>query len=180
MEGQDYEIDYSLGRLRIINPTYLAQGTPIDVSFEDNSLFSLQQKNMLGLRAEYQFSKKSSLGATYLRLYERPFTQKVNIGDDPINNRIFGLDYNYNDEAPWVTKLIDKLPFYSTKEKSNINLTAEVAGIIPGHSKAINIIIVLIKIIIQTVSYTHLDVYKRQLLYHPQQLHKRRISLDLK
>lgn len=49
------------------------------------------------------------------------------------------MDYNYNDEAPWVTKLIDKLPFYSTKEKSNINLTAEVAGIIPGHSKAINI-----------------------------------------
>ncbi len=138
VEGQDYEIDYSLGRLRIINETYLAQGTPIDVRFEDNSLFSLQQKNMLGLRAEYQFSKKSSLGATYLRLYERPFTQKVNLGDDPINNRIFGLDYNYNDEAPWVTKLIDKLPFYSTKEKSNINLTAEVAGIIPGHSKAIN------------------------------------------
>ena len=33
VEGQDYEIDYSLGRLRIINPTYLAQGTPIDVSF---------------------------------------------------------------------------------------------------------------------------------------------------
>jgi cell surface protein SprA len=138
VEGQDYEIDYSLGRLRIINEAYLAQGTPIDVRFEDNSLFSLQQKNMLGLRAEYQFSKKSSLGATYLRLYERPFTQKVNLGDDPINNRIFGLDYNYNDEARWITKLIDKLPFYSTSEKSNINLTAEVAGIIPGHSKAIN------------------------------------------
>lgn len=138
VEGQDYEIDYSLGRLRIINPTYLAQGTPIDVRFEDNSLFSLQQKNMLGLRAEYQFSKKSSLGLTYLRLYERPFTQKVNVGDDPINNRIFGLDYNYSDEAPWVTKLIDKLPFYSTKDKSNINITAEAAAIKPGHSKAIN------------------------------------------
>ncbi|MBL0100189.1 MAG: cell surface protein SprA [Saprospiraceae bacterium] len=58
VEGQDYEIDYSLGRLRIINDTYLAQGTPIDVRFEDNSLFSLQQKNMLGLRADYQFNKK--------------------------------------------------------------------------------------------------------------------------
>ena len=138
VEGQDYEIDYSLGRLRIINDTYLAQGTPIDVRFEDNSLFSLQQKNMLGLRADYQFNKKSSLGATYLRLYERPFTQKVNVGDDPINNRIFGLDYNYNDQSAWVTKMINKLPFYSTSEKSNINLTAEVAGILPGHSKAIN------------------------------------------
>ena len=138
IEGQDYEIDYSLGRLRIINEAYLAAGTPVNVSFEDNSLFSLQQKNMLGIRAEYQFSKKSSLGATYLRLYERPFTQKVNVGDDPINNRIFGLDYNYNDEAPWVTKAINKLPFYSTAEKSNINFTAEAAGLLPGHSKAIN------------------------------------------
>ncbi|MFZ1749838.1 MAG: cell surface protein SprA, partial [Saprospiraceae bacterium] len=138
VEGQDYEIDYSLGRLRIINPTYLAQGTPIDVRFEDNSLFSLQQKNMLGLRLDYQISKHASLGATYLRLYERPFTQKVNLGDDPINNRIFGLDYNYGNESRFVTKLIDKLPFYSTAEKSTINFSAEVAGILPGHSKAIN------------------------------------------
>ena len=138
VEGQDYEIDYSLGRLRIINPTYLAQGTPIDVRFEDNSLFSLQQKNMLGVRYDYQINKKSSLGLTYLRLYERPFTQKVNIGDDPINNRIFGFDFNYSDEVPIVTKLIDKLPFYSTKEKSTINITAEGAFIKPGHSKAIN------------------------------------------
>lgn len=138
VEGQDYEIDYSLGRLRIINPTYLAQGTPIDVRFEDNSLFSLQQKNMLGLRYDYQINKKSSFGMTYLRLYERPFTQKVNVGDDPINNRIFGIDFNYSDEVPIVTKLIDKLPFYSTKEKSNINITAEAAYIKPGHSKAIN------------------------------------------
>ncbi|MBK8624313.1 MAG: cell surface protein SprA [Saprospiraceae bacterium] len=139
VEGQDYEIDYSLGRLRIINPAFLAQGTPINVSFEDNSVFSLQQKVMMGLRAEYQFSKKSSLGATFLRLSERPITQKVNIGDDPIKNRIFGLDYNYNNEAPWISKLVDKLPFYSTAEKSNINFTAEVAGILPGHANGINL-----------------------------------------
>jgi cell surface protein SprA len=139
VEGQDYEIDYSLGRLRIINPAFLAQGTPINVSFEDNSIFSLQQKNMMGLRAEYQFSKKSSLGATYLRLAERPITQKVNIGDDPIKNNIFGLDYNYNNEAPWITKWVDKLPFYSTAEKSNINFTAEAAGIRPGHANGINL-----------------------------------------
>lgn len=138
VEGQDYEIDYSLGRLRIINEAYMAQGTSINVSFEDNSLFSLQQKNMAGLRAEYQFNKKTSLGFTYLRLWERPFTQKVNIGDDPINNRIFGLDFNYNEEAPFVTRLVDKLPFYSTKEKSYINFTGEAAGLLPGHARAIN------------------------------------------
>ncbi len=138
VEGQDYEIDYSLGRLRIINAAYLQQGTPLDVRFEDNSLFNLQQKNMMGLRFEYQFSKKSSLGATYLRLAERPITQKVNIGDDPIKNQIFGFDYNFSDEVPLITKLVDKLPFYSTSEKSKINFTAEAAGLKPGHARGIN------------------------------------------
>ena len=66
------------------------------------------------------------------------YPQIENVGDDPINNRIFGVDFNYSDEVPIVTKLLDKLPFYSTKEKSNINITAEAAYIKPGHSKAIN------------------------------------------
>ncbi|MCB9308977.1 MAG: cell surface protein SprA, partial [Lewinellaceae bacterium] len=138
IEGQDYEIDYSLGRLRIINETYLAQGTPINVQFEDNSVFNLQNKSMLGLRAEYVFDKKNSIGATYLKLKERPFTTKVNVGDDPINNTIIGLDYNFSNEAPWITKLVDRLPFYSTTQKSSINFIAEAAMIRPGHAKAIN------------------------------------------
>ncbi len=138
VEGADYEVDYSLGRLRIINESYLQQGTPINVSFEDQALFSLQQKTMLGLRADYEFNDNLSLGATYLRLFERPFTQKVNIGNDPINNRIFGLDLVYSDEAPFLTKMVDKLPFYSTKERSSINFSAEAAYLKPGHSGAIN------------------------------------------
>ncbi len=137
-EGADYEVDYSLGRLRIINDSYLQQGTPINVSFEDQSLFSLQQKTMLGLRADYDFSDNFSIGATYLKLSERPFTRKVNIGNDPINNRVFGIDLAYSNEAPFVTKMVDKLPFYSTKEKSSINFSAEAAFLKPGHSGAIN------------------------------------------
>ncbi|MFM2392171.1 MAG: hypothetical protein RLZZ546_148 [Bacteroidota bacterium] len=137
-EGSDYEIDYSLGKLRILNPAYLAQGTPINVSFEDQSAFSTLNKSMMGARFDYDFSKKFTMGATYLRLQERPFTQKVNIGDDPIKNRMFGLDLSYSDKTPWVTNILDKLPFFSTKEESLFNLSAEAAYLKPGHNKAIN------------------------------------------
>lgn len=51
-----------------------------------------------------------------MHLRERPFTQKVNIGDDPIANTIMGLDVKYETNAPWLTKALDKLPIYSTKE----------------------------------------------------------------
>ena len=138
-EGIDYDVDYGIGRIRIKNPAYLESGTPLNVSFEDNSLFSFQQRTMLGLRADYEVSDKLNLGATYLRLFERPFTEKVNYGDDPINNRIFGLDMNYSTESEAITRIVDKLPFYSTKEPSTFNFTAEVAAIKPGHSSAINV-----------------------------------------
>ena len=138
VEGADYDIDYGTGRLKIINKSLLQAGRPINVSFEDNSLYSFTQKNMLGLRADYDINPNFNLGATYLHLFERPFTEKVNLGDDPINNRIYGLDMNYAREADWLTRAIDRLPLISTKAPSNISFTAEVAALQPGHSSAIN------------------------------------------
>jgi len=138
-EGIDYDIDYGIGRIKILNDAYLQQGVPIRVSFEDQSLFSLQQKTMFGLRADFAATKKLNFGATYMRLFERPFTEKVNIGSDPINNRVFGLDMNYSSESPLITSLVDKIPFINTKEESLINFSAEVAALKPGHSGAINV-----------------------------------------
>ncbi len=136
-ENIDYEVDYNLGRVRILNDAYLNSGQPIRVSFEDNTLFGFQTKTMLGLRADYQLSKHLTLGGTYLHLFERPYTQKVNVGDDPINNRIFGLDLSYSDEAPWLTRAIDALPLVQTKEPSQISFFAEAAFLKPGYARAI-------------------------------------------
>jgi TonB family protein len=41
-EGIDYDLDYSIGRIKILNDAYLQQGVPIKVSFEDKNLFGLQ------------------------------------------------------------------------------------------------------------------------------------------
>ncbi len=139
VEGIHYEVDYGIGRVRILDQSIIQQGVPVNISFEDNSVFSLQQRNMMGLRADYEINDNFVVGGTFLRLAERPFTQKVNIGDDPIKNRVFGLDLDYSKEAPWVTSVVDKLPFYSTNAKSNISLTAEGAALKPGHSRAINV-----------------------------------------
>lgn len=136
--GIDYEIDYGIGRIKILNDSYLQQGIPIRVSFENNSFFNLQRKYLLGTRLDYAVNEKMNVGATYMHLFERPFTEKVNIGDDPINNRIFGFDMNYNDELPWLTRTLDKLPFYSTSAPSSISSELEIAALRPGHANAIN------------------------------------------
>ena len=138
IEGSDYEVDYNIGRVKILNDAILNSGVPVNVSYEDNTLFGFQTKTMLGLRADYEVNENFNIGATYLHLFERPFTQKVNVGDDPINNKIYGLDINLTEDAPFLTKMVDAIPLISTKEPSSIAFSAEGAWLKPGHARAIN------------------------------------------
>lgn len=137
-EGSDYSIDYNLGRIKILNESYLNSGQPIRVAFEDNATFGFNQQGFFGARFDYFVSEKINFGATFLHLNERPFTQKVNFGDDPISNTIYGFDVRYSAEAPWLTRLIDKIPLISTKAMSNISFSAEFAHLIPGSPEVIN------------------------------------------
>lgn len=137
-EGTHYTVDYNLGRITIIDQGILNSGQQIKVDFENNNLFATQVRSMFGSRFDYRVNKNLNIGATIMQLSERPYTQKVNIGDDPIRNTIMGLDLKYEDNIPWLTKALDRLPFYSTKEMSTISSYAEVAYLKPGHSRAIN------------------------------------------
>jgi len=136
-ENVDYTVDYTLGRVKIINEGIMNSGVPINVSLESNSMFAVQQKRMMGVHVDHEINKDFHIGGTILNLHERPLTQKVNYGDDPISNTIWGVDMSYRTESRWLTKMIDKLPGISTKEVSKINVDGEFAQFIPGHSKAI-------------------------------------------
>ncbi len=136
-EGIDYTVDYILGRVKILNQGYLESGTPLRVSLESNSLFNLQTKTLVGTHLDYKISDNFNIGGTFLNLTERPLTQKVNMGEEPISNTIWGVNTNYRTETQLLTSLIDKLPLIETKEVSNIVLDAEFAHLIPGQAKAI-------------------------------------------
>ena len=132
-EGADYTIDYNLGSVKILNQAVLNSGVPVNVSYENNANFGIQQKGFLGLRLDYKASKKFSIGATMERLNERPFFTKMNIGEDPVRNTIYGMDFSYKSNVPQLTKWLDRLPFYSTKTMSTITAYGEAAYFKPGH-----------------------------------------------
>lgn len=136
-ENVDYTVDYTLGRVKIINEGILNSGANIKVSLESNSLFNVQQKSLFGTRLDFKVNKDLTLGGTVLHLNEKPVTQKVNIGDEPVSNTIWGVDYNYRTDVPFLTRLIDKIPLINTKEMSSISTQGEFAQLVPGNSKAI-------------------------------------------
>ncbi|GAA4463510.1 hypothetical protein GCM10023093_12130 [Nemorincola caseinilytica] len=137
VENQDYSIEYGLGRIKILNTGILNSGVPINIQYEDNATFGFQQKNFTAMRLDYYQSKNLTLGATLMRLKEMTYTQKALFGEDPIQNNVIGLDVNYQKEAPGITRLVDKLPIYSTTAPSFFNSNIEVAGLLPGHPKQI-------------------------------------------
>ena len=139
IEGAQYSVDYNLGRVKILDDGILSSGTPIKISLECNSLFSVQMKTLIGTHLDYKINKDANIGATIINLKERPLTPKVNAGDEPISNTMLGLDGGFKREVPFLTKWVDMLPFIETKKKSMVNFSGEVAALIPGHNKAIDI-----------------------------------------
>ena len=134
-ENVDYTVDYNMGRVKIINESYLVSGTPIKVSLESNSTFSLMEKTLLGTHLDYRFSDRFNLGATVMHLNEKPTTTKVNVGEDPISNTIWGLNGSYEVDLPMLTKFLDWLPLIETKEKSTMSVQGEYAQLVPGHNR---------------------------------------------
>ncbi|MDD4603365.1 MAG: cell surface protein SprA [Bacteroidales bacterium] len=136
-ENVDYTVDYTLGRVRIINEGILNSGTPINISLESNEMFNVQTKRLMGAHIDYKINKDFVVGATILNLNERPLTQKVNYGDEPMSNTVWGMNVSYRTQSRLITRFIDALPLISTKAPSSLTVDAEFAQFIPGHSKSI-------------------------------------------
>ncbi len=138
VEGTDFTVDYNLGRVKILNTGILESNTPIKISIESNSVFGFQARSLIGGHYNYRFSDKFNLGGTWMRMMERPVTQKVDIGSEPFKNNILGFDFAYRTDVPFLTKLVDLLPVISTTQKSTFSINGEYAYLIPGQPKAIN------------------------------------------
>lgn len=140
-ENIDYTINYDLGTIKIINQAIINAGLPVQVNFENNASYGMQQKSYMGLRLDYMAKntakEQMSIGATYVRLSERPFFTKVDYGEDPIRNSMYGADISYKRNVPRLTKLLNKLPFFNSVAPSTLNAYAEAAYLKPGHAPQI-------------------------------------------
>ncbi|MGK0322269.1 MAG: cell surface protein SprA, partial [Psychroserpens sp.] len=135
VEGQDYTVNYQIGRVYIIDEALKSSNIPINVSTENNAVFGQQTRRFTGVNVEHQFNENFVLGATLLNLNERPITQKANFNTEPINNTIFGFNGNFSTEVPFFTRLVNKLPNIDTDAPSNLSVRGEWAYLAPGAPK---------------------------------------------
>ncbi|MFZ6011459.1 MAG: cell surface protein SprA [Bacteroidota bacterium] len=137
-EGTDYTVDYTFGKVTIINESVLSSGKNISVQFEQSDPFAFQTRSLVGTRFDYKVSEDVNLGSTLLYYNERPLISRNQIGTEPARNLQYGFDFNVRKDSRLLTKIVDAIPILNTKEKSSINLTGEYAQLLPGTSNIVD------------------------------------------
>ncbi|MFM8738790.1 MAG: cell surface protein SprA, partial [Cytophagales bacterium] len=137
-EGIDYSVDYTFGKVTILNDGILASGKDIEITYEQQDPFAFQNRSLLGTRFDYKLNDDINLGATFLYYNERPLISRNLIGAEPARNIQYGLDFNMRKDSRILTKMVDALPFLETKEKSTITVNAEFAQLLPGTSNIVD------------------------------------------
>lgn len=135
-ENSDYTVDYSMGIVTITNQSIIDSGQSISVTLENQSLYSTQRKTLLGLDLNYQFNRNFNVGATLLHFSEKALTEKVNIGDEVINNTMWGMNFSYNTEFQWLTNALNWIPTVNATAPSKFSITGEFAQIVPHSNKS--------------------------------------------
>ncbi|MFH1195486.1 MAG: cell surface protein SprA [bacterium] len=128
-EGSDYKVDYNIGQITILKDAALVPGADLKITYEQNDLFQLASKTLVGLRGIYDYNKDTQLGFSFLNLNQQTLSDKVRIGEEPLNNSIFGVDFKTKFDLPFITDGLNHI--ISTKQMSSMTLRGEYAYMSP-------------------------------------------------
>jgi len=130
--GVDYTVNEQVGSVQILKQEALMGDAQLEIDFEKQDLFSFASKTLVGARGEVEIDRDTYFGFTYMSLNQKTLSDKVRIGEEPINNSMFGIDAKTTLDLPVLTEALNTLPFLSTKEQSTLTLQGEGAMIMPN------------------------------------------------
>ena len=134
-ENSDYTVDYTMGTVTITNQNIIDAGTNISVTLENQSTFSMQRKTLLGLDLDYAFNKNFHIGGTVMHYGEKAIGDKLAIGNELVNNTIWGVNMSYNSQFMWLTNLLNKIPTVNAVAPSSMTFLGEFAQLLPHQAK---------------------------------------------
>ncbi|MCK4359868.1 MAG: cell surface protein SprA [Candidatus Cloacimonetes bacterium] len=130
--NKDYKIDYISGTVELLGDAALDPNVPVRVNYEYEPLFALDKKNMFGVRADYEFNKNATLGATIMYEAGSVKDERPKVGNEPKKILVGDIDGKISVDLPFITDLVDMIPLIKTQEKSTFSLSGEVAMNIPN------------------------------------------------
>ena len=131
--GTDYEVNYELGQIELLSERALDPNKEIKVTFECEPLFEIDNKLLLGARAElplerYGFGAGSVFGVTALYKSQSTTAKTPTLGNEPFSSFLWGMNLRLQDTVQALTNLVNMIPGIETEAKSSWRFEAEFAG----------------------------------------------------
>ena len=129
--GQDFTVEYMgpIAELVIRNPRALVAGANLSINYEQNDMVNLASKTLLGLRGMIDIARNTKLGFTAMNLNQQTLSDKVSIGQEPLSNSMYGIDFSGSYDLPFLTRAINNI--IPTNEVSKLVVNGEFAYINP-------------------------------------------------
>ena len=133
--GVDYEIDYDVGQVRLLEPDLLFAATPdasVRVTWEQRSLFQVSPTQVLGLRTHADLGDRG--GIDFLGLYqsERSVVSRPILGTEPGAALLGGLSGSYRAGLGFMNGLLERVPGLAVEGESALSFSGEVAVSVPN------------------------------------------------
>ena len=129
-KGLDYDVIYESGQITLTSARARDPNAQLDISYECNPPFQIQDKVLLGTRFEYKLdgiSDQSLLGATILYKSQTTTEKQPELGHEPFNQLLVGLNARLAGEPKWMTRFANLFPLVHTEAASKVNFEFEMA-----------------------------------------------------
>ena len=121
-------MDYELGLVTFLNPDSLFTGpTEVRAQFEENQLFDVAPRSILGLAATYNLNRDSRIVAVGIVQRDRTTFTRPQLGFEPQAGFMGGVTAELLFRPAGLTRLLDALPLIETATPSRLTINGEVA-----------------------------------------------------
>lgn len=130
--GEDYTINYDFGQITLLSDDALDPNSELTIDYEYTGFFAIQKKTLLGMRAEYEWSKNFNFGSTILYKSDKAQERKPRVGQETSKMAVIDFDASLKLQPNFLTDLADAIPLVETTVPSALQLSGEIARSYPN------------------------------------------------
>ena len=128
--GIDYEIDYDVGQVLLLEPELLFAAAPdpfIQATWEQRSLFQVSPTQVFGLRTHASLGEGGGVDLLGLYQSERTVVTRPILGTEPGAAFLGGLNGSYRREIAWMDRVFDAVPGLRFEGSTTLSVDGELA-----------------------------------------------------
>ena len=133
--GTDYEIDYDVGQVRLLEPELLFASLPnaaIRATWEQRSLFQVSPTQVFGLRTHTALGQSGGIDILGLYQSERSVVTRPILGTEPGAAFLGGISGAFSTELGWMNGVLDAVPGLTYEGRSTLAVSGELALSVPN------------------------------------------------